>query len=212
MATTDRKAVFLFNRTDNMALPWAEAGYVCHCIDLQNDGSVTQVGSGFIVREKADVREFIQYQSPGDYAFGVAFTPCTDVAVSGARWFKGKGLRKLAEAIELFACSAEFLGEICGPYMIENPVSTISTYWRKPDYRFHPWNYGDLWDKQTCLWTGNGFVMPPYLHNAKPAGVDTKRIHHASPGPERANLRSETPPLFARAVFEANSTVLAMED
>ena len=23
------------------------------------------------------------------------------------------------------------------PYMIENPVSVVSTYWRKPDYIFH---------------------------------------------------------------------------
>lgn len=199
------EALFLFNKTDNMAIPWAEAGYVCVCVDLQNDNSVREVGKGRIIRVQADVKEFVKTQNPKDYSFGAAFTPCDHMAVSGARWFKGKGLRKLAESIELFACSAEFMDEINGPYLIENPVSTISTYWRKWDYMFQPWEYGDLWDKPTCLWTGNGFVMPDKLHTERPEGVDRKKIHYASPGPERANLRSETPPGFARAVFQANA-------
>lgn len=41
-------------------------------------------------------------------AFVTAFPPCTHLAVSGARWFKGKGLRKLADSIHMFATAAEF--------------------------------------------------------------------------------------------------------
>jgi hypothetical protein len=140
-----------------------------------------------------------------DVAFVAAFVPCDHMSVSGARWFKGKGLRKLSYAIELTAHAAELCEASGAPYMIENPVSTLSTYWRKWDYKFEPWQYGDLWTKPTCLWTGGGFVMPAKVHETMPPGVDLKKIHYASPGPERANLRSETPPLFSGAVFQSNA-------
>ena len=26
--------------------------------------------------------------------------------------------------------------------MIENPVSTLGSYWRKPDFTFHPFEFG----------------------------------------------------------------------
>jgi hypothetical protein len=61
----------------------------------------------------------------------------------------------------------------------------------------------DGYHKSTCLWTGGGFVMPdrkPIPFNEFP-----NMIHHASPGPERANIRSVTPMGFAYATYEANS-------
>jgi hypothetical protein len=87
------------------------------------------------------------------------------MAVSGARWFAGKGLGKLADSIRLFERAAFWCEWFGAPYLIENPVSTISSYWRKPDYTFHPWQFtafelGDNYTKKTCLWTGGGFVMP----------------------------------------------------
>ena len=135
----------------------------------------------------------------------LSLPPCTDVAVSGARWMRGKGIRALINTLELWDAVLRYVEWAECPYMIENPVSTISTYWRKPDYTFDPWEYGDLWSKKTCLWTGNGFKMPRPIHLREPDGVDHNRIHHARPGPERANFRSETPMGFARAVFNANA-------
>jgi hypothetical protein len=35
--------------------------------------------------------------------------------------------------------------------MIENPVSTVSTYWRKPDYTFDPCDYGDAYQKKRAF-------------------------------------------------------------
>ncbi len=95
--------------------------------------------------------------------------------------------------------------------MIENPVSTLATYWRKPDHSFHPWQYtgfclGDNYTKKTCLWTGGGFVMPEpnVLADSKP----DDRIHKAPPSDERADFRSATPMGFARAVFQANAPLV----
>lgn len=188
-----------------MAEPWAEAGYECWCLDIQHEGIRRE---GNIVYKHANLLD--KFSMPHDPVFIAAFPPCDHLAVSGARWFKGKGLRKLAESIEMFAVAAEVCEEFNVPYMIENPVSTISSYWRKPDYTFHPWQYAgycedDNYTKKTCLWTGGGFVMPmpKPLDNGK---EPDDRIHKAPPGDQRKNFRSATPRGFAQAVFESNNS------
>lgn len=186
-----------FDRTTIMAQPWAAAGYECHCVDSQHpegrtlDGGIQKVG--------CDIHDWLPPR--GEIAFAAFFPPCTHVSVSGARWFRDKGLGKLVEALTLFDRAVK-LAEWCGcPYLIENPVSTVSTYWREPDFMFHPYHYGDPWTKKTCLWVGGGFVMPP---EAPVEPWQEGKIHRMPPSDHRANLRSETPPGFARAVFEAN--------
>jgi hypothetical protein len=131
------------------------------------------------------------------------------VAVSGARWFKDKGLGSLIEALELFDAAVRLAEWTCAPYLIENPVSTVATYWRPPDHTFDPCDYGgyltppgDFYTKKTCLWTGNGFVMPKQKRVHPKEG---SRMHRLAPNPERANARSATPKGFARAVFENNA-------
>ena len=202
----------LYDKTGNMARPWVEAGYKAILVDLQHppgvreDGSVTTVGvdirSGWL-----PPREMIDR-----VAFVAAFPPCDHLAVSGSRWFKGKGLRKLALSIDLFATAAELCEWLDAPYIIENPVSTISSYWRKPDAIFHPHHFTllepeDNYTKTTCLWTGGGFVMPSSCQDFT-LGIPDDRIHKCAQGPDRQNFRSATPMGFARAVFQANAPKL----
>jgi hypothetical protein len=137
-----------------------------------------------------------------------AFPPCDHLAVSGARWFKGKGLRCLSKSIEMFATAAEMCCASGARYMIENPVSTISTYWRKPDYSFHPWHFhnyhkADNYCKKTMLWVGGGFVMPDKITN-RPDHI-RDYIHSMPPSKNRKYLRSLTPKGFSIAVYESNS-------
>ena len=194
----------LYDISGNIARPWVEAGYEAVCVDLQaadDEPGITHIQADMLdwVPDKALVERV---------AFVAAWPPCNDVAVSGSRWMAGKGLGALANAIKLFDKAAFWCEWFEVPYLIENPVSTISTYWRKPDHKFHPCHYSgyhheDDYTKETWLWTGGGFRMPP---PAMPLFVepDTTRIHHMPPGEERANLRSATPMGFARAVFEYN--------
>lgn len=187
-----------------MAQPWAEAGYLCYCVDIEHEPGETREGN--IIKVGADMLDWMPPR--GDIAAAAFFPPCTDVAVSGARWFKDKGLGRLVGALKLFEASVRIAEWTDAPYFIENPVSTVSSYWRKPDYSFHPHEYSgyrggenDSYTKKTCLWTGGGFVMPEPVGN----GIEPdNRIHFASPGPERADFRSATPRGFAQAVFEAN--------
>lgn len=196
--------ISMFDLTAAMVEPWANAGYECWCIDIQHPKGEHR--SGNIIRVGADIHTWIPPH--GDIAFVAAFPPCTHLAVSGARWFKGKGLRALSESIGLFARAAEVCEWAEAPYLIENPVSTISSYWRKPDYAFHPHQFtgfcrDDNYTKKTCLWTGGGFVMPAQCIDSD-LGEPDDRIHKAPPSEQRANIRSATPMGFARAVFEAN--------
>lgn len=151
----------LYDLTGNMARPWAEAGYTAVLVDMQHKPGIEHDGN--VIRIGADIRN--GWMPPRDIvdriAFVSAFPPCDHLAVSGARWFKGKGLRKLALSVDLFATAAELCEWIGAPYMIENPVSTISSYWRKPDATFHPHHFtllepDDNYTKATCLWTGGG--------------------------------------------------------
>ena len=198
-------AIFLFEKSGRTAEPFAQAGWDCYCIDIDHEQDWSDGTVNFI---KADART---WKPSADLVercrFFAAMPPCDHLAVSGARWFKGKGLRKLSESIELFAVAAEWADALGVPYFIENPVSTISTYWRKPDHVFDPHQFTQLYpqdnySKKTCLWTGNGFVMPEPCPVAGQTIDD--RIHKAAPGDGRKDFRSATSLAFIRAVFDAN--------
>lgn len=205
-----RTVISLFDKTGNMVRPWADAGYRCICFDIQHVGKSVRDGIMFV---HWDAMVGVPTIPPDSMVeFGFAFTPCTHLAVSGARWFKGKGLRALAQSVEMFGVAAEFLeaAVIDGRYGLENPVSTISTYWRKPDYTFHPSDYtgfelNDHYSKTTNIWAAEGFVMPPANRAPELSSIKPdNRIHAAPPSDDRADFRSATPMGFARAVFAAN--------
>ena len=194
-----------------MSRPWVEAGYHAVIVDIQHAPGITE-SEGY-TKIGADLRH--GWMPPrhiiDSICFVSAFPPCDHLAVSGARWFQGKGLRALAQSVDFFATAAELCEWIGAPYMIENPVSTISTYWRKPDYSFNPHEFtllepDDNYTKKTCLWTGGGFVMPESCQDFTLSKPDN-RIYNCQPGPDRKNIRSATPMGFARAVFEANRPV-----
>ncbi len=206
-------AVFLFDVSGIMAKPWLDAGYECYCVDLQHPPAYATGGvttEGRLHKTHWDLTK--PWLCPVDrarIAFVAAFPPCDHLAVSGARWFAGKGLRRLAVSVEMFATAAEFCEWAGAPYLIENPVSNIASHWRKADHTFSPhyftgYNLDDNYTKKTCLWTGGGFVMPTESR-AEGLGEPDDRIHKCQPGPERHNIRSATPLGFAMAVFEANA-------
>lgn len=207
-------AIFLCDLTGNMALPWAEAGIQCYCVDTQHSIRRDRV-EGNIHYVWGDVRS---WRPPEGLriVFGAAFTPCTDVAGSGARDFQKKGGYLLRDAVEMFEAARQALAFSGAPYMLENSVGLLSSipHIGKPDHYFDPCDYtalcpDDNYTKKTCIWSGNGFEMPAPQRDLALAPPDD-RIHKAPPGDDRANFRSATPMGFSRAVFAANYVKASM--
>ena len=203
----------LCDLTGIMAVPWVEHGYRAVLVDPQHGFSREE---GSVVKLALTVWEAMPYI--GDLvrgnrvAFVAAFPPCTDMAVSGARWFDRKQRADplfQAKAVDV-AEQCRIVGKLSGaPYFVENPVSVLSGVFGHPDYTFHPfqftrWCAADNYRKRTCLWVGNGFVMPPPRPDMS-LGDPDDRIHKCPPGKDRANFRSRTPLGFARAVFDSNA-------
>lgn len=227
----------LFDGSGIMGLPWAEAGHTVYCFnaDDADHGDYAAVGAKV---SHSNIHYINAWLDDGfiaeavDGAFGsrpdivFAFPPCTDLAVSGAAHFEQK--RKLNPDFQINAVEtcrvAQRLADVFGvPYMIENPVSVLSTMWRRPDHTFHPYEFGgflpeddrhpffpeiisprDAYPKKTCLWVGGGFIMPTAEPVEAPRGYSAQHNRLGGKSARTKTIRSLTPRGFALAVFEAN--------
>jgi len=181
--------VSLFDFSTYALKPWSEAGHKCLAVDTLHD---SEAGKPFLPAVNWSYRNFNWDLTKPEtfhwvHSLGpdiiLAFPPCTDLAVSGAKHFAKKAAidpdfqKKAVDLCRL----AEQLGNACGcPWMVENPVGKLSTMWRKPDWVFQPWQYAgfipraeaehpdwpefvpayDWYPKRTGIWCGNGFNMP----------------------------------------------------
>lgn len=134
----------------------------------------------------------------------IAFPPCTDLAVSGARHFEQKRKDgRQQESVEFFM---KFANANCEKIAIENPVGIMSTQWRKPDQIIQPYEFGHTEQKKTCFWL-KGLPKLVGTENVKEEMMllpkkDRERMHYMSPGTERAKLRSKTFAGVAKAMAE----------
>lgn len=160
---------------------YKKAGYDVRIIDLPND---------IRLMEKIN-----------DLVYGILTAPpCTHFAVSGARWWEGKGKVPLLEGLSISdACLRAVV--IYSPvfWCLENPIGRLANYLGKPTVYFNPCDYGDPYTKKTALW-GNFNI--PVKNPVEP--IEGSKMHLLPPSENRASLRSITPPGFARAFFEAN--------
>ncbi len=126
----------------------------------------------------------------------IAFPPCTDLAVSGARYFEQKRKDgRQQKSIEFFMM---FANCGCPKTAIENPVGIMSGIYRKPDQIIQPWQFGHGETKRTCLWLKG-------LPKLKPVDIvpgREQRIWKMPPGKDRAKTRSKTYPGIAKAMAE----------
>lgn len=144
----------------------------------------------------ADVREVLDH----GWDLMVAHPPCTHLAVSGARWFKGKE----AEQAQSLAFVAALLSAPIERIALENPVSIISSRIRKPNQIIQPWQYGHDAAKKTCLWLKNlpelvptDVLVKDLYANQTPSGQNK-----LGPSPDRWKDRSRTYPGIAAAMAE----------
>lgn len=146
------------------------------------------------------------------FDFALLHPECTHLAVSGARWFA----QKRADGRQQ-AAIAEFTWLATEPQRrnpriqtcVEQPVSIMSSLFRKPDQIVQPWMFGDWETKATCYWLHNLPRLVPTYRTAEecrealglPAGAKpVAKVHLMPPGPRRAELRSESYAGIARAM------------
>lgn len=197
-------ALFLCNRTDIALAPWLRAGVDCVSVDLEPP-------TGSHPRWRHIREDVAHFEPPGRPCFVACFPPCTDIAASGARHFRTKGLGRLIGALAAVEACRRLCEASGAPWFIENPVGVLSSYWREPDYTFEPSDYGEPYSKRTHLWAGGGFVMPPRvaagdLFDAATMvePVEGSRIVRMPDSKGRRERREATPRGFAEAVFWAN--------
>lgn len=216
----------LFDGSGIAGLDYAKAGHTVYCFNADEGNH----GEYFVKMEHPNIhyinlwidttfekkREELGLPLP-DILF--AFPDCTFFAQSGKQHYRTPEELKVARSnVDLIP----FLGNLYGcPWYLENPVGKLSTEWRKPDYYYHPYEYGgylsesegsfhpkmpvcDGYTKKTCIWSGNGFKMPakkPVPH----CGFFWGWKYLGGKSARTKQLRSLTPRGFARAVFLENS-------
>lgn len=132
----------------------------------------------------------------GGWDLVIAHPPCTDLAVSGAKWFREKQMDMRQQKacvffMRMMLCNAEHIA-------VENPVGIMSSCYRKPDQIIQPWQFGHGETKATCLWLKNLPVL-------KPTKIVEGREHNVwrmPPSADRAKQRSKTYPGIAKAMAE----------
>lgn len=164
---------------------------------------------------QGDVFDAINSQ---DWALGIFHPPCDHIAVSGTRHFAQKiadGRQK--NGVDFFMRFTDLkIPRVC----IENPVSIMSSRYRKPDQVINPWMFGDEFQKTTCLWLKNlpklVHIKQPDLFNPEPTHVGKGEFIESPSGnkiakwysdarSDRKNqkfIRSKTFPGIAKAMAE----------
>ena len=122
----------------------------------------------------------------GGWDLMIAHPPCTHLAVSGARHFAAKRADGSQQA------ALDFVGKLLNAPIpriaLENPVSIISSHFRKPDQIIQPWQFGHGETKATCLWLkGLPLLTPTNVVDGR-----EQRVHRMPPSPDRWKERSRT--------------------
>jgi hypothetical protein len=158
---------------------------------------------------KGDVLDVIN----GGWDCMIAFPPCTDLAMSGAKHFEqkrkdGRQQKSIEFFMTLVNAPIKFIA-------IENPIGVMSSFYRKPDQIINPFDFNDPARKPTCLWLKNlpklksiNFGEAPLFgetlnkgefHTTK-GGKTLPKWYNLPPSQDRAKIRSKTFPGIAKAM------------
>lgn len=171
----------LFDGSGLMGLPWALAGHEVYCFnaDEGNHGA-------YAMRVEHPHLHYVNVWIDDDFMLKVSAYPLPDILfafpdctmLSGAGNVHTRSSDDIRVAVGNALRVEHIANQLGIPWMVENPVGKMSKLWRKPDHYFHPFEYGgylsgyeeqfhprmprlDAYTKKTCIWCGNGFVMPP---------------------------------------------------
>jgi hypothetical protein len=193
MDNSDKIILDLCGGTGSWSKPYKDNGYDVRVVTLPEN----------------DVRTWKGYKGLEIHGI-LAAPPCDNF--SKAKHFHGKGnyTHDFAEGLAI-ADACKRIADVTSPkfFALENPDGYLKEWYGNPIYIFNPWEFGDNWQKRTCLW--GYFVFPLPIAKHKPEGIikfsmlKSKDIFPEYYGKlSRKERRAITPPGFAQAFYEAN--------
>lgn len=136
---------------------------------------------------QGDINSFYDMVHAMPFHLIVAFPPCTDLSLAGARFWQEKRADGRQQAAAIF-----FMRMIRSPakyVAVGNPRGAMSKIYRQPDQVIQPWWFGDPFRKATCLWLRNlPELVPDYksepdlLATATSGDMAGYRLHRAATG------------------------------
>jgi len=194
---SDKTILSFFDLTGEWSRPWVEAGYNVITFDIQTGQDVMDFSADY----------FIENWDFGEVYGILAACPCTDFAVSGARWFAEKDADGRTEASRELVFQTLRTIEYFRPkfWALENPVGRIESLTGLPSARltFQPHNFGEDYTKKTVLWGKFNAELP--TANTEPTQGSKMHSQYGGKSQATKNARSETPQGFAYAFFMANN-------
>ena len=190
--------------TGSWSLPYKDAGYDVRVITLPT----FDVTDPYVIEQRVALKPYGILAAP----------PCTEFAVSGARWWKDKDPMLLQKAVEI-VYSCLYIIEKTNPafWALENPVGRLRGIVKqlgKPKLIFNPCDFGDPYTKKTLLWGEFSLlkkspVKPEFVEFTSKKGEKKRmsKIYWEAfklPPIQRAEKRSITSQGFAKAFYEAN--------
>jgi hypothetical protein len=166
---------------------------------------------------QGDILRMYRLLNPCSFDLIIAFPPCTELSLAGARFWAqkradGRQDRAAEFFMQMYRSPAPFRA-------VENPRGDMTRRFRPPDQIVEPWWFGDPYAKKTCLWTAGGLpelvadkIVEPAGRVAtgggswkidRAAGKSLMSAYEDSEGRKnRARVRSRTFPGIARAMAE----------
>ena len=196
----------LFDYTGNWSAPFDENGWNVIRLDIKLEPDNVTTHSDILQVDTEYMYEFI-FDNFETVDGILAAVPCTDFAVSGARWWKEKDLNgSTARSVELVYQSLRIV-DLCQPnfWVVENPISRIHKLvpeLGRPKLYFNPCDFGHTYTKKTALY---GQFNTNLVKN-KVIPTEGSKMHRLYGGKSEKTkaARSQTPEGFARAFYEAN--------
>jgi hypothetical protein len=184
------------------------AGHEAYSCDLTGPADYQEDALGLLQRSVTSAWSII-----------IAHPPCQYLCNSGIHWNKRRPERA-QQTEDAFGHVAQLVNALnqARPlygWCIENPISILSTRWRKPDQIVQPWQFGDDASKATCLWLSGlpqlrlhsqedmhppRFVMWDGKERQRWGNQTDSGQNRLGPSDTRAADRAQTYPGIARAM------------
>jgi|SRR3990167_249344 len=137
----------------------------------------------------------------------IAHPPCDHLSKAGAaHWKKPHKIVLQQEALDFVN---KLLNAPIKRIALENPIGKINTAVRKPDQIINPFQFGEPWTKQTCLWLKNlpklipTDIIEPQGNWVRPGNIRNRKWNRQQEGARGdKRLRSKTFQGIANAMAE----------